>query len=341
MRSPVETEMDATAAVVADATDVRELGGLRTAGIVGLGAALPPEVVPSDAIGERLGLASGWIERRTGIGSRRRAGADLRLTDLAADAARAALADAGVDAREIDIVLVATLSPDELTPNAAPQVAHAIGATRAGAMDIGAACTGFVSGLTLGAALIESERADNVLVVGAEIMSRHTDYDDRSTAGLFGDGAGAVVLSAGIGGALRGSVLGSDGSAAPYIIAPRETGLIKMDGHETFKRAVRTLVTNAVETVAANGLELDDIDLYVLHQANGRILTAVREGLGVDPERVLDVIAEVGNTSAASIPLALAEARERGVLADGATVLLGAVGAGFTWGAVVVDWRET
>jgi 3-oxoacyl-[acyl-carrier-protein] synthase-3 len=197
-----------------------------------------------------------------------------------------------------------------------------------------------VSGLTLGAALIESGRSENVLVVGAEILSRFTDYDDRSTAGLFGDGAGAAVLSPGAGGALHRSVLGSDGSAAPFITAPRATGLIQMDGHETFKRAVRTLVTNAVETVAANGLELDEIDLYVLHQANGRIITAVREALGVEPERVLDAIAEVGNTSAASIPLALAEARERGLLADGATVLLGAVGAGFTWGAVVIEWRD-
>ncbi|HEX6711962.1 MAG TPA: beta-ketoacyl-ACP synthase 3 [Thermoleophilaceae bacterium] len=313
---------------------------LRTAGITGLGVALPPDAIPSDQIGERLGLTAGWIEKRTGIGSRRRAAKTLRLRDLAADAARAALSDAQVDASDIDTVLVATLSADELTPNAAPQVAHAIGATGAAAIDIGAACTGFVSGLTVGAALIEAGRAHKVLVIGAEILSRYTDPDDRPTAGLFGDGAGAVLLAPGSGGPLGRSVLGSDGAAAPFIRASQETRLIRMDGHETFKRAVRTLVANAVETVAANELELDDIDLFVLHQANGRILTAVREALGVEPERVLDVIAEVGNTSAASIPLALAEARERGLLADGATVLLGAVGAGFTWGAVVVEWRN-
>jgi 3-oxoacyl-[acyl-carrier-protein] synthase III len=349
MRSPVEAAMDATVAdtldadvtSVADAPIAAKAPGIDTAGIVGLGVALPGDAIPSDVIAERIGLAPGWIERRTGIASRRRATAELRLTDLAADAARAALADAGTDASEVDTVLVATLSADEVTPNAAPQVAHAIGATSAGAMDIGAACTGFVSGLTIGSALIESGRAHNVLVVGAEILSRHLDYNDRSTAGLFGDGAGAALLAPSTGGTVGRSVLGSDGAAAPFIIAPRETGLIQMDGHETFKRAVRTLIMNAIETVAANGLELDDIDLYVLHQANGRILTAVGEGLGVEPERVLDVIAEVGNTSAASIPLALAEARERGVLTDGSKVLLGAVGAGFTWGAVVVDWRDT
>ena len=311
---------------------------LTTAGIVGLGAVLPEEAVPSDVIADRLGLAHGWIERRTGIASRRRVAADARVSDLAADAARAALADASLDAADIDTVLVATLAPDEITPNTAPQVAHAIGAGAAGAIDIGAACTGFVSGITVAAGLVESGRAENVLVIGAEVMSRYTDYDDRSTAGLFGDGAGAVVLAPRESGAIGRSVLGSDGAAAPFIIAPRETALMRMDGHETFKRAVRTLVNNAIETVAANNLELDDIDLFVLHQANGRITSAVREGLDVEAERVLDAIAEVGNTSAASIPLALATARERGLLHDGDKVLLGAVGAGFTWGAVVVEW---
>jgi 3-oxoacyl-[acyl-carrier-protein] synthase-3 len=314
---------------------------IRTAGIVGLGIALPPEAIPSDEIAARIGLAGGWIERRTGISSRRRASDEVRVVDLAAAAGRAALADAGIDAADVDTVLVATLAPDDFTPNAAPQVAHAIGATGAAALDIGAACSGFVSGLTVAAALIESDRAHTVLVIGAEILSRHTNYDDRSTAGLFGDGAGAVVLRPGAGGTLKRAVLGSVGAAAPYIVAPRATGLVEMDGHETFKRAVRTLVANAIDTVAANDLELDDIDLFVLHQANSRIITAVREALGVEPERVLDAIAEVGNTSAASIPLALAEARERGLLADGATVLLGAVGAGFVWGAVVVEWRES
>jgi 3-oxoacyl-[acyl-carrier-protein] synthase-3 len=309
--------------------------GLRHAGISGLGAALPEQRVDSDTIAERIGVPPGWLEKRTGIASRRRAAPGARLTDLAAAACRAALADADMAPEAIDTVLVATLSPDELTPNAAPQVAHALGSAAA-AMDIGAACTGFVSGLTVGAGLIESSRADNVLVVGAEILSRHTNHDDRSTAGLFGDGAGAVVLAPRASGGIGTAVLGSDGSAAPFIFAPHDTGLIRMDGHETFKRAVATLATNAAEAVAANGLTLDDVDLFVLHQANGRILTAVAEMLGVAPERVLNVIAEAGNTSAASIPLALAKARDR--IADGDRLLLGAVGAGFTWGATVVEW---
>ena len=337
MRSPVEATVDAT---VADAALVADPLGTSTAGIAGLGIALPPNVVASDTIAARIGLAEGWIERRTGIRERRQAEPGVRVVDLAAEAASAALADADAEPSEVDTVLLATLASDDFTPNAAPQVAHAIGATGAAAMDVGAACTGFISGLTLGSALIESGRAANVLVIGAEVLSRHIDYDDRSTAGLFGDGAGAALLVPGGASTIRRSVLGSDGAAAPYIVAPRATGLIEMDGHETFKRAVRTLATNAVETVAANDLTLEDIDLFVLHQANARILAAVGEALGVEPERVLDVIAEVGNTSAASIPLALAEARERGLLADGSKVLLGAVGAGFTWGAVVVDWRN-
>jgi 3-oxoacyl-[acyl-carrier-protein] synthase III len=340
MRSLTEALGDAAIAEAEAAAGPNGSGATRIAGIAGLGIALPPESISSDVIAERIGQPSGWIERRTGIRARHRAPADLRLSDLAAQAGSAALADAEIAADQVDTVLVATLSADEVTPNAAPQVAHAIGATDASAMDIGAACTGFVSGLTLGSALIESGRAQNVLVAGAEILSRHTDYDDRSTAGLFGDGAGAVVLTPGRRGTIGRAVLGSDGSAAPYILAPRETGLIGMDGHETFKRAVRALTTNAIQTVVANGLTLDDIDLFVLHQANGRILSAVREALGVEPDRVLDTIAEVGNTSAASIPLALAEAREGGLLPDGATVLLGAVGAGFTWGSVIVRWGD-
>jgi 3-oxoacyl-[acyl-carrier-protein] synthase-3 len=361
MRSPVEAIVDATVADVAqlaggnggadataatdaphatDAPVTTDAPRQSTAGIVGLGIALPPRAVSSDAIAARIGLADGWIERRTGIRERRQADPDVRVVDLAAEAALAALADADVRADEVDTVLVATLASDDFTPNAAPQVAHAIGATGAGAIDVGAACTGFISGLALGSALIESGRARNVLLVGAEVMSRYTDYDDRATAGLFGDGAGAALLAPGGAATIGRSVLGSDGAAAPYIVAPRATGLVQMDGHETFKRAVRTLATNAVEAVAANDLELDDIDLFVLHQANGRILSSVREALGVEPDRVLDVIADVGNTSAASIPLGLAQARDRGLLRDGSKVLLGAVGAGFTWGAVVIDWRD-
>jgi 3-oxoacyl-[acyl-carrier-protein] synthase-3 len=341
MQPSPEVLAGARAAFEPVSTSQRAVNGLRTlraAGVAGLGIALPDGVVTSDSIAERLGVASGWIERRTGIASRRQADPSVRVCDLAAAAAAEALRDAELDAAEVDLVLVATVAADEITPNAAPQVAHAIGTDHAGAVDIGAACTGFVSALTIAAGLIEAHRASTVLVVGAEVLSRYTNPDDRTTAGVFGDGAGAAVLVPRDRGVLGRAVLGSDGLAAPYIVAPREGGFIEMDGHETFKRAVATLAANATQAVHANGLELDDVALFVLHQANGRILTAVAETLGVAPERVLNTIREVGNTSAASVPLALYAAREQGLLADGDRIVLGAVGAGFTWGALVLEW---
>lgn len=310
----------------------------RHAGIVGLGCALPADAVGSDAIAERLGVEPGWIERRTGIRSRRRAGNGDSVRELALRAARAALADAAIASVSVDLVLVATLAADDITPNVAPLVAYELGAVRAGAIDVGAACTGFVSALELGAAAIEAGRARSVLVVGAEIMSRFVDTGDRRTAAVFGDGAGAAVLVEGAGARIGASVLGCDGAAAALIRAPRETALIEMDGHETFRRAVTTLSSNVRAALAANGVSVENVDLFVLHQANARILTAVADTLGVDRDRVLDVIADIGNTSAASIPLALERARRDERLADGDTVVLAAVGAGFTWGATVVTW---
>jgi 3-oxoacyl-[acyl-carrier-protein] synthase III len=313
---------------------------LRTAGVAGLGVAVPEGAVPNADIAANIGVDAAWIERRTGIRSRRHAAPGARLTDLAAAAARNALAAAGTEAGAVDVVLVATLSADELTPNAAPQVAEAIGAHGAGAMDIGAACTGFISGVAAGAGLIESGRADRVLIVGAEIMSRHLDHRDRKTAMLFGDGAGAVVLTADADGGIGPVVLRSDGAAAAFIRADRATGLVRMDGHETFKRATAALIGATREVLARSGLTTDDVDLFVYHQANGRITSAVAEALDVTDGRVLDVIADIGNTSAASIPLALAEARQLGLLHPGARIVLGAVGAGFTWGAAVLEWGQ-
>lgn len=313
---------------------------LRTAGIAGLGTALPETAVPNAAIAANIGVDGAWIERRTGIRNRRHAAPGARLTDMAADAARSALAAAEIEADAVDLVLVATLSADELTPNAAPQVAHAIGARNAGAIDIGAACTGFVSAIGIGAGLIESGRSDNVLIVGAEIMSRHLDHFDRKTAMLFGDGAGAIVLTADAQGSVGPVVLASDGAAAGFIRAERATGIVQMDGHETFKRATAALIDSTRDVLARVGLTTDDVDLFVYHQANGRITSAVAEALGVTDGRVLDVIADIGNTSAASIPLALAEANTRGLLHPGARVVLGAVGAGFTWGATILEWGQ-
>lgn len=300
---------------------------------------LPEAVVTSAEIEGRLGLAPDWIERRTGIRARRIAAPEERLEDHAAAAATQALERAGVDPRDVDLVLVATTTPSDVMPNAAPLVASTIGATRAGAFDIGSACTGFVSAIATGTAMIDSGRSGCVVVIGADLMSRVTDPADRGTAAVFADGAGAVVLVATSQASRIGPVvLGSDGSGAGTIRVPRETGKIEMLGHETFKEAVARLSDATEEAAAAAEIGLGDIDLFVYHQANGRILTAVGERLQLSPDRVVDCIAEFGNTSAATLPLALAHSVDTGRLRDGDRVLLGAFGAGFTWGATVVEW---
>src|ERR1039458_8309941 len=308
------------------------------AGIVGLGSALPDRVVPNAEVTASIGVDDDWIVRRTGIRERRYAEPGARLSELAAAAARAALADAGMAGAEIDLVLVASCSQDSVMPNAAPQVAYALGAERAGAFDIGSACTGFLAALAAARGMLVSGAARNALVVGAEIMSRHVDPRDRNTAALFGDGAGAIVAAAGAPGELGPVVLGSDGSRAELIVADRETQLLAMDGHETFKQAVKRLAEASTAACEAAEVALGDLDLYVYHQANTRILATLTDRLGLDPAKVVECIATVGNTSAASVPLTLEQARTEGRLSAGMRVLLAAAGSGFTWGASVIEW---
>ena len=314
-----------------------KLAPARTARVVGLGHRLPDRVVPNGPIAERIGVDSDWIVRRTGIRERRYAAPDERTADLALAAARRALSDAGLKPADIDLVLVATMTPDELTPNTAPLVANALG-LNAGAYDIGAACTGWLSALSVGAAQIETGRSERVLVIGAETLSRVTNFDDKRTASLFGDGAGAVVLSAEGEGAIGPILLASDGSMGDTITATHTERMLIMDGHTTFNMAVKVLSESTVDAVERAGLTLDDIDLFVYHQANARITKLVAEKLQLPLERVADYIAETGNTSAASIPLTLSLLREDGRLRAGQKLLLAAVGAGFTWGAGVVEW---
>jgi 3-oxoacyl-[acyl-carrier-protein] synthase-3 len=307
---------------------------IQGAAMAGVGASLPAHSVGNAEIEARIGLADGWIERRTGITERRIAASGDSVTAHATAAASQALERAGVDASAVDLVVVATTTADEVMPNAAPLVAGAIGASRAGAFDVGAACTGFLSALAVGCAQIECRRARCVVVVGVDFMSRITDPLDRGTAAVFADGAGAVVLLACDEGRIGPIVLGSDAAGAEHIYVRRERPLISMQGHETFRAAVARLSESTLEACAAAEVELDDIDLFVYHQANGRILAAVGEGLGLSPRRVVDCIGDYGNTSAATVPLALASARPQ----PGDLVLLGAFGAGFTWGATVVRW---
>jgi 3-oxoacyl-[acyl-carrier-protein] synthase III len=306
--------------------------------IAGLGIALPEHVVGNAEVAARLGIDESWIVKRTGIEERRIALPGERLFELGAAAAERALLAAGVGVHQIDLVIVATTSNDELMPGASPRVAAAIGAGRAGAIDLNAACTGFVSALSLACGQIESGRAEHVLVVGADLMSHLTDPADRATSCLFADGAGAVVMRGAAAGRIGPVVLGADGANADLLRTPRETGVTEMQGHETFKHAVDRMSEVTLQALDASGLGLADVDVFVYHQANARILRSVGDRLGLDPARVLDCIARYGNTSAASIPIALEEARLAGGLADGARVLIAAFGAGLTWGATVVEW---
>jgi 3-oxoacyl-[acyl-carrier-protein] synthase-3 len=310
----------------------------RTASIVGLGHWSPAEVVPNSALAGRLGVDDAWIVKRTGVHTRRRAAPTERLSDMATWAARRAINDAGIDPYELDLVLVATMSQDEITPNTAPLVAHELGAERAGAMDIGAACSGFLAALRMAAGQIETGRADKILVVGAEALTRLVDYDDPKTAHLFGDGAGAVVLGADGAGQIGPIMLAADGGLGPAITCSYDDRVIKMDGHSTYQTAVKRLTEATVAAVARAGLELDDVDLFVYHQANGRIIRAVGERLDLEPAKVADYVAHMANTSAASIPLTLSLLREDNRLRPGQKVLVAAIGAGFTWGAGIVEW---
>ena len=314
-------------------------GALPGSAIGSVAVALPERAVPNAAIAERLGVDEHWIETRTGVRSRHVAGEGERLHHLATRAGAEALRDAGVDAAEVDLIVVATMSHDELTPAASALVAAELGAVRAGAVDLNAACSGFVTGLATAAAQIESRRAETVLVIGADILSRLLDRDDRSTAGLFGDGAGAAVMRAvPAAGRVGPVVLGADGARGDLVRAGREEGVIRMNGHDTFRQAVDRLSESTLQALVAAETGIDEIDLFVYHQANSRIIGAVGERLGLPGERVVDCMAEHGNTSAASIPIALAHARAEGLLQDGSIALLAAFGGGLTWAATVVEW---
>jgi 3-oxoacyl-[acyl-carrier-protein] synthase-3 len=335
---PEATAPDATVTVVANEVSA-PTATLRGSAVASVGAVVPDDVMPNGPIADRLGVDEEWIAARTGIRERRVAPPSESLTSYAAEASRRALAGAGVDAAEVDLLLVATMSHDHLTPHASALVAAEIGAERAGAMDVNAACSGFLSALTLAGSQIESRRVDTALVIGADLLTRLTDRDDRATAALFGDGAGAVVVRPSENGGRMGPfALGADGARAGLITTGREEGVIRMKGPDTFRQAVDRLAQATLDATLAAGRQLDEIDLFAYHQANARILTAVRERLSLDPARVIECIEGYGNTSAASIPMALAEAQSRGMLAEDSTVLCAAFGGGLSWAATVIEW---
>jgi 3-oxoacyl-[acyl-carrier-protein] synthase-3 len=307
--------------------------------ITGLGAAIPQRVLGNAELAERLDVTEEWISSRTGIQERRIADPDQSSATLATDAARVALEEAGVGPEDLDYVVVATCTPDYQLPSTAALVGARLGARGVAAFDINAACSGFLYGLTQATALIDAGEARRVLVCGADVLSRVTDYSDPKTSALFGDGAGAAVVEQVEGRSRIGPFrLHADGSQPELLYIPPETGVIHMEGREVYKRAVEGMSASVRKILLASGITADDVDLLVAHQANARILRAVGERLGLPTDKLMTNIARLGNTSAASIPLALADAVSAGRLSDGDIVVLTAFGAGFTWGAGVVRW---
>jgi 3-oxoacyl-[acyl-carrier-protein] synthase-3 len=313
---------------------------IRPAAILSVAIELPDGRLTNAELSAQLDVSEEWIMSRTGIRERRRAEPDERLSDYATRAGAKALRSAGVEAADLDLVIVATLSQDELTPNTAPIVAYNLGATRAGAFDLGAACTSFLAALAQGTAQIECGRAEHVLVIGADFITRIVDYTDKRSAPLFADAAGAVVLGPGDPdrGAIGPIVLGADGSHAGTLFATLAERKVRMDGPEVFRHAVTRMSEVTLEAVAQAGMTLPDIDLFVFHQANARITRALGERLGLAADRVVECIETIGNASAATLPVGLCTAQDDGRLVPGARILLAAFGAGFVWGGAVIEW---
>ncbi|MDX6682670.1 MAG: 3-oxoacyl-[acyl-carrier-protein] synthase [Solirubrobacteraceae bacterium] len=311
------------------------------AGVFGIGAALPEAIVTNFDLEKHLDTTDEWIVRRTGIRERRHLNGSRTLADLAAEACTAALVDAGRDPADVDRVIVCSLTPDRLMPGMAPAVAEKIGCDLAGAVDMNAACAGFLYALDDAAALVESGRAKLVVVCGAEALSRITDHADRGTAILFADGAGAVVVAAGeLERGICSFELRSDGSHANLLYVDRDERLLRMEGREVYRHAVARMCEATRAALVRAGIGIDDVDVFVAHQANARIIESVARELGVPEQKVMMNIALVANTSSASIPLALQQAEFDGRLKPGDTVAMATFGAGFAWGAGVMSWKE-
>jgi 3-oxoacyl-[acyl-carrier-protein] synthase III len=307
--------------------------------IVGWGTALPQREVTNEELAERLDVSAEWIFERTGISTRRVAAPEDSAATLATTAARAAIERAEIDAADLDLVLLATSTPVAQMPATASVLQDALGAGNAGAFDLNAACSGFLVALAQATAQVEAGMARNVLVCGADLLSRVLDYSDPRSCVLFGDGAGAVVLQGTPGATRLGPFrIRSDGSKAGLLHIPPDDGHLRMKGREVYRYAVACMTDSVREVLAAGAITVDDVDLLVAHQANARIIEAVAARLGLEAPKAMLNIHRLGNTSAASIHLALAEAVSTGRLKDDDLVVLAAFGAGFVWGAGVVRW---
>ena len=315
-------------------------------GITGLGVHVPERVVTNDDLARHVDTTDEWIVERTGIRERRMVTDDQALTDIALPAARAALADAGVEARDIDLLICATVTPDMMFPTSSALLADALDAPEAAAYDLLAGCTGFMYAIAQAYGMLASGLARRTLVVGGDVLSSILDWTDRSTLVLFGDGAGAVVMEPVARGGFLGFELGADGGGGKHLQLPgsgsrrfeHPESLLRMNGREVYKFATRVLVSSAEAVLAECGRTIDEVDVYVPHQANKRIIDHAVGKLGVPHERTVVNVDRYGNTSSGSIPLALADARADGRLRDGALVLMTGMGAGLTWGSALLEW---
>jgi 3-oxoacyl-[acyl-carrier-protein] synthase III len=316
--------------------------------ITGLGAYVPDRVLTNDELSTIVDTSNEWIMERTGIRERRIAAPEEALTDLALPAARAALEQAGVKAKDVDLLVCATVTPDMMFPTSSALLADELGAPDAAAYDLLAGCTGFMYALAQAYAMIAAGLAQRALVVGGDVLSRILDWTDRSTLVLFGDGAGAVVLERVEQAGFLGFELGADGGGGIHLSLPGSgsrriedaigNGYVHMNGREVFKFATRVLVSSAEAVLERCGVSVDEVDVYVPHQANVRIMDHAAEKLGIPRERMVVNVDRYGNTSSGSIPLALVDAQREGRMKKGDLVLMTGMGAGLTWGSGLMEW---
>lgn len=306
------------------------------AGIWGMGRYIPENVVTNADLEKRMDTSDEWIRTRTGIEERRIAGDDIDTSYMAIKAAEKAIEHAGIHPEEIDLIITATVTPDHRFPSVSCLIQHEIGAVNAAAMDISAACAGFMYAIITGKQFVETGTYKHILVIGAEKLSKSVDWEDRNTAILFGDGAGAAILGpVADGKGILSFELGADGRGAKHLY---QDEYVKMNGREVFKFAVRQMGESAINVIEKAGLTKDDVDFLMPHQANIRIMESSRERLGLPPEKMSVTVNQFGNTSSASIPITFVEELEKGKIKDDDVIVMVGFGGGLTWGAIAMKW---